>query len=164
MVYLVLFWVNRTPLKCFRAPLGRPCTSLGVTWCLLGTPLDVFWGAWAYLGVNGSLLVRLRVPLGRPCTSHGASGHLSGTPLDVSWGSRAPLGVIGFLVLLLGVRLGRLWTSLVPPGLFWAFGGTLTHFEREYLVSVMAEFHEVECPDDIGRDAGCGRSASGLVF
>ena len=36
-------------------------------------------------------------------------------------------------------------SCLVPPGLFWAFGGTLTNFEREYLVSVMAELHEVEC-------------------
>ena len=25
----------------------------------------------------------------------------------------------------------------------------------------MSEFHEVECPDQIGRDAGCGRSAGG---
>jgi hypothetical protein len=28
----------------------------------------------------------------------------------------------------------------------------------------MAEFHEVECPDEIGWDAGCGRIAGGVVM
>ena len=51
--------------------------------------------------------------------------------------------------------------SLFP---FWVCGGTHAFFDTGYSVSFMTEFHEVECPDPIGRVAGSGRIASGQIF